>query len=68
MLPPHLSPRIAVLPGIAMNGNPLASRLTRLMILGNLAGALLTFVYFSVIDRSANVSAPSTSAGVWNSA
>ncbi len=28
-----------------MLGNSLASRLTRLTILGNLAGALLTFVY-----------------------
>ena len=42
-----------------MIGNTLASRLTRTTILGNLTGALLTFVYFNFLDPSAHEGAPS---------
>ena len=38
--------------------NILAGRLTRLTILGNLAGALLSFVYFNFLDPSAHEGAP----------
>ena len=42
-----------------MTSNPLASRLTRMMFLGNLAGALLTFMYYNFLDPSAHEGAPS---------
>ena len=41
-----------------MPPNPLSSRLTRLMILGNLSGALMAFVYFNFLDTSAHAGAP----------
>lgn len=44
--------------------NALSSRLTRLTILGNLTGALLSFVYFNFLDPSAGEGAPSVGAGV----
>jgi adenylate cyclase len=47
-----------------MSRNPLAGRLTRLTILGNLAGALLAFVYFSFLDPSALQDAPAIGVGV----
>ena len=48
-----------------MSSTPLTGRLTRLMILGNLAGALLSFAYFNFLDPSAHSGAPSTGAAVW---
>jgi len=47
-----------------MPPNRLSSGLTRLTILGNLAGALFTFVYFNFLDRSAHEGTPSLGAGV----
>ncbi len=41
-----------------MSGKPLASRLTRLNIAGNLSGALLAFAYFNFLDPSAHEGAP----------
>ncbi len=48
-----------------MTSSPLSRRLTRVTILGNLAGALLTFVYFHFLDPSANEGAPRPGAEVW---
>src|SRR5260221_4393914 len=48
-----------------MSGTSLASRLTRLMILGNLAGALLAFAYFNFLDPSAHEGAPAVGPAVW---
>ena len=50
--------------GFSMTGNTLTSRLTRMMILGNLAGALLTFVYFNFLDPSAHEGRPAFGFGV----
>lgn len=47
-----------------MSGNALASRLTRLTIVGNLAGALLAFAYFSFLDTSAHEGAPAVGPAV----
>ena len=48
-----------------MTGSDVSSRLTRLTILGNLAGALLTFVYFNFLDPTATEHSPSAGPGVW---
>jgi adenylate cyclase len=43
----------------------LADRLTRQTVLGNFAGALLTFVYFYVLDPSAHEGAPAAGRSAW---
>jgi adenylate cyclase len=43
----------------------LAGRLTRLTVLGNFIGALLTFVYFNFLDPSAHAGAPAVGPGIW---
>jgi len=44
--------------------NLLPGRLMRITILGNLAGALLSFVYFNFLDPSAHEGTPAVGAGV----
>ncbi len=44
--------------GLSVTGNTFSRRLSRLMILGNLAGALMAFVYFNFLDPSAHQGAP----------
>ncbi len=48
-----------------MTGNSLSGRLTRMTILGNLAGALLAFFYFNALDPVTHEAAPSMGPGVW---
>ena len=43
----------------------LADRLTRQTVFGNFAGALLTFVYFYVLDPSAHEGAPAAGRSAW---
>jgi class 3 adenylate cyclase len=43
----------------------LAARLTRQTVLGNFAGALLTFVYFNYLDPSAHEGEPAMGPGAW---
>jgi adenylate cyclase len=43
----------------------LSGRLTRLTVLGNFAGALLTFVYFNFLDPSAHEGAQYARPGIW---
>ena len=57
MHPPLMTGRIS--------DNTFASRLRRLMILGNLAGALLAFVYFNFLVPSAHEGASSFGVAVW---
>jgi adenylate cyclase len=43
----------------------LAGRLTRLNVLGNFAGALLTFVYFNLLDPSAHEGTTAAGPAIW---
>lgn len=44
---------------------PLAGRLNRMTIAGNLAGALLSFAYFNFLDPSAHEGTPALGTAVW---
>jgi adenylate cyclase len=43
----------------------LADRMTRQTVLGNFAGALLTFLYFNFLDPLAHAGAPAVGPGIW---
>ena len=45
--------------------SPLARRLTRLSLLGNLAGALMAFLYFNFLDPTMNESTPRMGPEAW---
>lgn len=48
-----------------MTGNEIGNRLTRMTLLGNLSGALMTFVYFNFLDPSAQEGAPRVGTETW---